>query len=96
MKETRYNSKTSFSNQLQSGKNSRYIRITSDRQHQTGWLWSRLPLTATNWEIEFEFKISGAGTLYGDGMALWVTKERATSGPVFGSVNNFDGLGKGI
>jgi len=50
-------------------------------------------LTATNWEIEFEFKISGAGTLYGDGMALWVTKERATSGPVFGSVNKFDGLG---
>jgi len=70
-----------------------YIRITSDRQHQSGWLWSRLPLTATNWEIEFEFKISGAGTLYGDGMALWVTQERATPGPVFGSINKFDGLG---
>lgn len=51
-------------------------------------------MTATNWEIEFEFKISGAGTLYGDGMALWVTKERATIGPVFGSINKFDGLGE--
>ncbi|KAK6341294.1 hypothetical protein TWF696_008373 [Orbilia brochopaga] len=70
-----------------------YIRITSDRQHQTGWLWSRLPLTATNWEIEFEFRIHGDGHLHGDGFAFWVTKDRALSGPVFGSVNKFEGLG---
>ncbi|EPS38349.1 hypothetical protein H072_7998 [Dactylellina haptotyla CBS 200.50] len=70
-----------------------YIRMTSDRQHQTGWLWSRLPLTATNWEIEFEFRIHGDGHLHGDGFAFWVTKDRATAGPVFGSVNKFDGLG---
>ncbi|RVD85654.1 uncharacterized protein DFL_003967 [Arthrobotrys flagrans] len=70
-----------------------YIRITSDRQHQTGWLWSRLPLTATNWEIEFEFRIHGDGHLHGDGFAFWVTKDRATAGPVFGSVNKFEGLG---
>ncbi|KAF3906404.1 hypothetical protein ABW20_dc0105028 [Dactylellina cionopaga] len=70
-----------------------YIRITSDRQHQTGWLWSRLPLTATNWEIEFEFRIHGDGHLHGDGFAFWITKDRATAGTVFGSVNKFDGLG---
>ncbi|KAF8248433.1 hypothetical protein K440DRAFT_469184, partial [Wilcoxina mikolae CBS 423.85] len=70
-----------------------YIRLTSDRQHQAGSLWSRLPLTATNWEIEWEFKIHGQGNLYGDGMALWVTKQRATPGPVFGSTDNFEGLG---
>ncbi|KAH8153051.1 uncharacterized protein LAJ45_02638 [Morchella importuna] len=70
-----------------------YIRLTSDRQAQSGWLWSRLPLTATNWEIEFEFKIHGAGNLYGDGMAMWITKQRAQTGPVFGSVDKFEGLG---
>jgi len=70
-----------------------YIRLTSDRQHQAGSLWSRLPLTATNWEIEWQFKIHGSGNLYGDGMALWVTKQRASSGPVFGSADNFQGLG---
>lgn len=26
-------------------------------------------------------------------MALWVTKERATQGPVFGSMDKFEGLG---
>ncbi|KAI5780162.1 putative lectin family integral membrane protein [Peziza echinospora] len=69
-----------------------YIRLTGDRPDQAGWIFSRLPLTATNWEIEFEFKIHGKGNLYGDGMALWITKQRGTTGPVFGSTDNFDGL----
>ncbi len=29
----------------------RYIRLTSERPSQRGWLFSRLPLTATNWEV---------------------------------------------
>ncbi|KAH7354355.1 vesicular integral-membrane protein VIP36 [Plectosphaerella cucumerina] len=70
-----------------------YIRLTSDRASQTGWLFSRVPLTATNWEVEVEFKISGKSSLYGDGFAFWVTKGRAAVGPVFGSADNFEGLG---
>ncbi|GJC95375.1 legume-like lectin family protein [Colletotrichum higginsianum] len=70
-----------------------YIRLTSDRPSQTGWLFSRVPLTATNWEIEVEFKIHGKNQLYGDGFAMWVTKSRAQAGPVFGSPDNFEGLG---
>ncbi|KAI4173601.1 MAG: hypothetical protein LQ348_006531, partial [Seirophora lacunosa] len=70
-----------------------YVRLTSDRQSQEGWLFSRLPLTATNWEIEIEFKIHGQGSLHGDGMAIWLTKQRAQIGPVFGSVDRFEGLG---
>ncbi|PUU72281.1 legume-like lectin family-domain-containing protein [Tuber borchii] len=70
-----------------------YVRLTSDRQQQSGWLWSRLPLTATNWEVEVEFKIHGQGNLYGDGMAMWITKERAMQGPVFGAADKFEGLG---
>jgi len=70
-----------------------YIRLTSDRQGQNGWLWSKLPLTATNWEIEVEFKIHGTGNLYGDGMAMWITKQRAIQGPVFGSADEIEGLG---
>lgn len=26
-------------------------------------------------------------------MAMWITKQRATAGPVFGSADNFEGLG---
>lgn len=40
-----------------------------------------------------EFKVHGSGTLYGDGMAMWLTKERAQPGPVFGNRDKFDGLG---
>lgn len=52
-----------------------------------------MPLTATNWEIEVEFKIHGNNQLYGDGFAMWITKDRAKAGPVFGSADNFEGLG---
>lgn len=52
-----------------------------------------MPLTATNWEIEVEFKIHGKNQLYGDGLAMWLTKTRGQIGPVFGSVDKFEGLG---
>ncbi|KAG5289132.1 lectin [Histoplasma ohiense] len=71
----------------------RYIRLTPDRQSRQGWLFSRVPLTATNWQVEIEFRIDGQGTLHGDGMAIWLTKQRATKGPVFGFMDKFEGLG---
>ncbi|CAI2175447.1 1155_t:CDS:2 [Funneliformis geosporum] len=72
----------------------KHIRLTHDRSSQTGWLWSRLPLTTTNWQVEVEFKISGQNpSLHGDGMAIWLTTERAKVGPVFGFIDKFEGLG---
>jgi mannose-binding lectin 2 len=71
----------------------RYIRLTSDIPSQSGWLFSRVPLTATNWEIEVEFQISGKNQLYGDGFAMWITKQRGQMGSVFGSADRFEGLG---
>ncbi|KAF9073545.1 ERGIC53, mannose lectin, ER-golgi intermediate compartment [Rhodocollybia butyracea] len=72
----------------------KHIRLTRNRPSQMGWLWSRLPLTSQNFVIEVEFKISGdSGHLFGDGMAVWLTTERAQPGPVFGSKNEFTGLG---
>ena len=71
----------------------RYIRLTSNQPSQSGWLFSRVPLTATNWEIEVEFKIHGKHQLFGDGLAMWLTKARGQVGPVFGSADKFEGLG---
>lgn len=71
----------------------KYIRLTADRPSRMGYVWSRVPLTATNWEVEIEFKIHGEGNLHGDGMAFWISKQRAQQGPVFGSVDKFEGLG---
>jgi len=71
----------------------KHVRLTRDRPSQMGWLWSRLPLTATNFVIEVEFKVAGEpGHLFGDGMAIWLTKDRAQPGPVFGNKDNFEGL----
>ncbi|PTB81156.1 concanavalin A-like lectin/glucanase [Trichoderma longibrachiatum ATCC 18648] len=70
-----------------------YIRLTSDRPSQNGWLFSRVPLTATNWEVEVEFKVHGKNSLYGDGFAMWITKQRGQLGPVFGHADKFEGLG---
>jgi len=70
-----------------------YIRLTGDRPSREGWLFSRVPLTATNWEIEVEFNIHGGNQLYGDGFAMWLTKDRGQPGPVFGHKDNFEGLG---
>ncbi|KIO33925.1 hypothetical protein M407DRAFT_165769 [Tulasnella calospora MUT 4182] len=72
----------------------KHIRLTQDRQSETGWLWSRLPLTPANYQIDIEFKISGgSGHLFGDGMAIWLTKSRAEYGTVFGSKDKFEGVG---
>ncbi|KAK4696397.1 hypothetical protein P7C70_g8387, partial [Phenoliferia sp. Uapishka_3] len=66
----------------------------TDRASQAGWLWSRLALAPNSFEVEFEFRVDGkSSTLYGDGMAVWLTKSRAGMGPVFGSTDYWDGLG---
>ncbi|EIM21511.1 hypothetical protein WALSEDRAFT_64459 [Wallemia mellicola CBS 633.66] len=71
-----------------------HIRLTQDKQSERGWLWSRLPLTVSSYQIEFEFKVGGKNNhLYGDGFAMWLTQGRNKEGEVFGSVNNFKGLG---
>lgn len=46
-----------------------------------------------NWEVNVQFKVHGkAKELFGDGLALWYSKDRMTTGPVFGSRDHFSGL----
>ncbi|EJF60754.1 legume-like lectin, partial [Dichomitus squalens LYAD-421 SS1] len=72
----------------------KHIRLTRAKPSQMGWLWSRVPLTASNFVLELEFKVAGDNNhLFGDGMAIWLAKDRAQPGPVFGSKDNFEGLG---
>jgi mannose-binding lectin 2 len=72
----------------------KHVRLTQDRPSQSGWLWSRLALAPNSFEVEFEFRVDGkSNNLYGDGMAVWLTKARAGMGPAFGSSDYWDGLG---
>ncbi|NWZ88720.1 LMA2L protein, partial [Poecile atricapillus] len=53
------------------------------------------PCYLRDWEMQVHFKIHGQGkkNLNGDGFAIWYTKDRMQPGPVFGSKDNFLGLG---
>ncbi|KXN66922.1 concanavalin A-like lectin/glucanase [Conidiobolus coronatus NRRL 28638] len=71
-----------------------HIRLTADKPSKQGYIWSTKTLPKQNWKVEFEFKVTGAGsTISGDGFAFWATEERMVPGPVFGSKDNFKGLG---
>ncbi|KAL6445477.1 hypothetical protein ACFW04_000807 [Cataglyphis niger] len=70
-----------------------YIRITPDLQSKQGALWNSIPCHVRNWELQVEFKVHGKGKdLFGDGFAIWYTKERMKPGPVFGNQDYFQGL----
>jgi len=72
----------------------RYIILTQDRRNESGWLWSRLPMDMSDFEITAEFTIKGQSTSSGgDGFAMWLTKERMQGGPIFGNRNRWNGLG---
>ncbi|KAI1234215.1 hypothetical protein IHE44_0003932 [Lamprotornis superbus] len=61
---------------------SQYVRLTPDERSRRGSIWNRVPCFLKDWELHVHFKIHGAGkkNLHGDGLALWYTQERLTSG----------------
>ncbi|XP_044052070.1 lectin, mannose-binding 2-like b [Siniperca chuatsi] len=72
-----------------------HVRLTPDLQSRQGAVWSRIPFFLLDWELKVHFKIHGLGkkNLNGDGLAIWLTKDRMQNGPVFGNMNQFIGLG---
>jgi Legume-like lectin family len=59
------------------------LRLTPDRQSRAGFLFAKKPLATIGheWVLDMEFRIYGQGvSLFGDGMALWMTKERFSPG----------------
>jgi len=72
-----------------------YIRLTSEKKGEHGHLWNNIRTKFKNWEAHLHFKIKSTNgkQLGGDGLALWLTRERMARGNVFGATNNFRGLG---
>ncbi|KAE8291566.1 VIP36-like protein Lectin mannose-binding 2-like [Larimichthys crocea] len=72
-----------------------HVRLTPDLQSRQGAVWSRIPFFLRDWELKVHFKIHGQAkkNLNGDGLAIWLTKDRMQNGPVFGNMNHFTGLG---
>ena len=56
----------------------------------------RLIIPDRDWEMHIHFRVGNLMApkeLYGDGLAIWLTKDRMATGPVFGSIDYFQGLG---
>ncbi|KNC99959.1 uncharacterized protein SPPG_05331 [Spizellomyces punctatus DAOM BR117] len=72
----------------------RFVRLTPELPSKSGWLWSKQPFTSSSWLVEFDFKVHGASSgLHGDGFAFWYTTDKEQGGPVYGSKDQFTGLG---
>ena len=51
------------------------------------------PVRVRNWELQVQFKVTGSTKdLFGDGFAIWYTRDRMQGGEVFGSKDYFSGL----
>jgi len=71
-----------------------YVRLTPNQQSRLGGLWNSVPVKSRDWELIITFNVHGTtGDLYGDGMAIWYTKERNQVGDVFGGKDHFTGMG---
>ncbi len=52
-------------------------------------------MEAKNWNLEVDFRVfpSREKKVFGDGFAIWLTKECCGVGSIFGSVDFFKGVG---
>ena len=51
------------------------------------------PVNSRNWELMVQFRVSGTTKdLFGDGFAIWYTRDRMRGGEVFGNQDYFSGL----
>lgn len=72
---------------------SNYVRLTPDRQSKKGSIWNTYPTRMHNWEMVLHFQVHGqAKSLFGDGFAVWYTKEHGEMGSVFGNRDYFTGM----
>ncbi|KAI1301126.1 hypothetical protein EDD11_005798 [Mortierella claussenii] len=72
---------------------SEFIRLAPSVPGLKGSVWRTEPNEYKEWEVEFSFKAFGQGHLGGKGIAFWYTEDRAKEGPVFGSKDQWKGLG---
>ncbi|XP_048473000.1 centrosomal protein of 290 kDa-like [Rhincodon typus] len=81
---------THYGNALPS---SERVRVVPSMKSQSGSVWTKTNAVFENWEIEVSFRISGRSRIGADGLAIWYTRERGPTGPVYGAVDHWDGVG---
>ncbi|XP_042224956.1 protein ERGIC-53-like isoform X2 [Homarus americanus] len=69
------------------------VRITPSLRSQKGQIWTRSPTNFEWWEVDFVFRVTGRGRIGADGLAVWFCDKPGVEGPVFGSMDKWNGLG---
>ena len=69
------------------------VRITPSLRSKKGSIWTKEPFTSNYWEVELWFRVTGRGRLGADGLGFFFTESKLAEGPVFGSADNWNGLG---
>lgn len=73
--------------------NEEMVRITPSLRSQKGQIWTVQQTDFDWWEVELIFRVTGRGRIGADGLAFWYTESKGLEGPVFGSNDNWNGLG---
>nr|XP_018914726.1 PREDICTED: protein ERGIC-53 isoform X1 [Bemisia tabaci] len=70
------------------------VRIAPSLRSKKGAIWTKAATDFDWWEVDIVFRITGRGRVGADGLAFWYTTQKGNyDGPVFGSSDNWVGLG---
>lgn len=73
----------------------KYVRLTSEKKHQTSSFFSNKKVNAKSFVMEFYFSLNGKGdvaSLHGDGMGIFFTSNKLPEGELFGVNEFYDGF----
>ncbi|KAI8601954.1 legume-like lectin family-domain-containing protein [Dissophora ornata] len=70
-----------------------FIRLSPSIPRLYGSVWRSGANEYKEWEVEYSFRAHGQSYVGGKGLAFWYTQDRAIEGPVFGSKDQWQGLG---
>lgn len=69
------------------------VRITPSLKSKKGQVWTKYKTNFEWWEVELWLRVTGRGRLGADGISFWFTDSKYPEGPVFGSADQWRGLG---
>uniref|UniRef100_A0A8C5WCE8 L-type lectin-like domain-containing protein n=1 Tax=Leptobrachium leishanense TaxID=445787 RepID=A0A8C5WCE8_9ANUR len=69
------------------------IRIVPSLKKHRGSMWTQLNASFPHWEVEVSLRIMGHGQEGTEGLAIWFTREPGRVGTVYGSTDQWDGVG---
>ncbi|XP_044004595.1 protein ERGIC-53 [Aphidius gifuensis] len=70
------------------------VRVAPSLRSQKGAIWTKEPVNFEWWNVDMVFRVSGRGRIGADGLAFWYTTAKgAYDGTVFGSSDQWNGLG---